>query len=55
MKIGILPLGRPTFDVPYANEKLAVMLTALKQTGHNIVGPTDLLFKAEDTKAAIEQ
>lgn len=55
MKIGILPLGRPTFDVPYANEKLALMLTALNQTGHNIVGPTELLFDAEDTKAAIEQ
>jgi len=55
MKIGILPLGRPTFDVPYANEKLATMLVALNQTGHDIVGPTELLFDAEDTKSAIEQ
>ena len=29
MKIGILPLGRPTFDVPFAREKLAAMLRAL--------------------------
>lgn len=55
MKIGILPLGRPTFDVPYANEKLVVMLAALDATGHDIVGPAGLLFDAEDTKAAIEQ
>ena len=55
MKIGILPLGRPTFDVPYANEKLTAMLAALSATGHTIVGPTELLFDAEDTKAAIEQ
>ena len=55
MKIGILPLGRPTFDVPYANEKLTAMLAALSATGHTIVGQTELLFDAEDTKAAIEQ
>ena len=55
MKIGILPLGRPTFDVPYANEKLAAMLGALSATGHDIVGPVELLFDAEGTKAAIKQ
>lgn len=55
MKIGILPLGRPTFDVPYANEKLAAMLAALDATGHDIVGPVELLFDGEETIAAIEQ
>ncbi|OUS08456.1 hypothetical protein A9Q96_03155 [Rhodobacterales bacterium 52_120_T64] len=55
MKIGILPLGRPTFDVPYANEKLAAMLEALSATGQKIVGPKELLFDAENTKAAIGQ
>ena len=28
MTIGILPLGRPTFDVEFANEKLAAMLAS---------------------------
>ena len=27
MRLGLLPLGRPTFDVPYAEEKLAGMLS----------------------------
>lgn len=53
MKIGILPLGRPTFDVPYAEEKLAAMLAALRATGHEIVGPDTLLFDAAQTKAEI--
>lgn len=53
MKIGILPLGRPTFDVPFAEEKLAAMLETLQTTGHNVVGPRALLFDAEATEAAI--
>ncbi|MEP2531402.1 hypothetical protein [Shimia sp.] len=53
MKLGILPLGRPTFDVPYAETKLAAMLTALDATGHEICGPRDLLFDADATRAGI--
>lgn len=45
MKIGILPLGRPTFDVPYAEEKLAAMLAALDASGHEIIGPRALLME----------
>lgn len=55
MKIGILPLGRATFDVPYAFEKLTAMLDALNATGNTIVGPNELLFDADQTNAAIEQ
>jgi L-fucose isomerase-like protein len=55
MKIGILALGRPTFDVPYANEKLARMLAALDATGHDITGPRMLLFDADATKAALRE
>jgi len=55
MKIGILPLGRPTFDVPYAEEKLARMLDVLKETNHKIIGPRALLFDAAETRDAIEQ
>ncbi len=53
MKIGILPLGRPTFDVPFAEEKLSAMLGALDASGHDIVGPRALLFDEESTRAAM--
>nr|WHW29420.1 hypothetical protein [uncultured bacterium] len=54
MKIGILPLGRPTFDVSYAQEKLTGMLAALDVTGHTICGPRNLLFDAAETRAALD-
>ncbi|WP_371170741.1 L-fucose/L-arabinose isomerase family protein [Aliiroseovarius sp. 2305UL8-7] len=53
MKLGILPLGRPTFDVPFAKEKLAAMFAALEATGHELVGPRDLLFSEEETRSAV--
>lgn len=52
-KIGVLPLGRPTFDVPFAQELLAGMWRDLEQTGHQLVGPADLLMDAAATEAAI--
>jgi L-fucose isomerase-like protein len=51
--IGILALGRPTFDVPYAEEKLAAMLAALEATGRRLAGPRALLLDAQATRAAI--
>lgn len=54
MKIGILPLARATFDVPFAEEKLSELLAALDGSGHEIVGSRALLFDADETKAAIE-
>ena len=53
MKLGILPLGRPTFDVPFAQENLAAMLSRLDNTEHEIAGSRDLLFDADATRAAI--
>ncbi|MEZ5871184.1 MAG: hypothetical protein R3D32_04950 [Nitratireductor sp.] len=53
-KLGILPLGRPTFDVPYAVEKLAAMLEALERAGHQLTGPRELLFDADATRTALE-
>jgi len=53
MKIGILPLGRPTFDVDYANEKLAAMLAALDGAGHELVGSSELLMDGGATEAAV--
>ena len=51
--VGILPLGRATFDVEFARETLEQMLLALGQTGHHIVGPRELLFDADATRSAI--
>ena len=52
MRIGILPLGRPTFDVPYAETHLAEMLAALDgwagARGHAVVGPRALLMGPDD-------
>ncbi len=50
MKIGILPLGRPTFDVEFAERKLSAMLDCLAQTGHQVIGPRTLLFDADATE-----
>ncbi|MEM7473085.1 MAG: hypothetical protein AAF340_17185 [Pseudomonadota bacterium] len=50
MKIGLLPLGRPTFDVPYAEEKLGGMLADIdalaSQQGHEVIGPRALQMEA---------
>lgn len=51
--VAVLPLARPTFDVAYAEEKLAEMLAALDAAGRRIVGPRTLLFDADATRAAI--
>ena len=48
MKIGILALGRPTFDVQYAKERLAASLNYLNTTNHNIFGSCELLLNEQD-------
>ncbi|MBO6757198.1 MAG: hypothetical protein JJ902_12785 [Roseibium sp.] len=55
MKLGLLPLGRPTFDVPFAESKLDAMLAALEATGHELAGSRTLLFDETATRAAIDQ
>ncbi len=55
MKVGILPIGRPTFDVAFAHEKLEAMLAVLDGSGHETVGPRELLLDAESAYAAIEE
>jgi L-fucose isomerase-like protein len=46
MKIGLLPLARPTFDVAFAEEKLTAMLAQLDGSGHEIIGSRELLMEA---------
>ena len=57
-KIGLLPLARPTFDVPYAQEQFAAMLEQLSRVTIDgqapvLVGSRELLFDAQQTEAAI--
>lgn len=55
MKIGILALGRPTFDVDYATTQLTQMFGLLDQSGHTIVGQRELLFNEQTTKQAVDE
>ena len=55
MKLGILPLARSTFDVPFAEERLAAMLTALAAPGREIAGPRTLLLEADAADAALSE
>lgn len=54
MRIGLLPLGRPTFDVAYAEEKLGAMLGRIDAIGHEIIGPRSLLMDAAANAAALD-
>lgn len=54
-KIGILPLGRPTFDVEFAEENLAKMISTLAEGEHEIVGPRELLMDGSAAHAALEE
>ncbi|MDE0346818.1 MAG: hypothetical protein OXI66_13735 [Boseongicola sp.] len=55
MRLGILPLGRPTFDVPFAEDNLAAMLSALDETKHEIIGPRELLLDEGATRAGMTE
>ena len=55
-KIGLLPLGRPTFDVELAEAKLAAMLAALSSANDadlQFVGPRDLLMDMDAGRQAV--
>ena len=54
MRIGLLALARPTFDLGLAEEKLAGMLARLDAIGHEILGSRDLLTDAAANRAALE-
>ena len=38
MRLGVLPLGRSTFDVDYAGRKLAAAFRSLDATDHEVIG-----------------
>jgi L-fucose isomerase-like protein len=53
LRIGLLPLARPTFDVPYAEEMAARAFAALEAAGFALSGDRALLFDAAATRAAL--
>ena len=54
MRVGILPLGRPTFDVAFANQKLTAMQAALSKLDATIFGSPTLLMDSDETARAVE-
>jgi L-fucose isomerase-like protein len=53
MKLGVLALARPTFDVPYAEEMAAKAFARLDESGVTTVGPRTLLFNADAARQAV--
>ena len=51
--IGILPLARPTFDVPFAEAIAAAASANLEGLDAELLGPPTLLFDPTTTKAAL--
>ena len=52
---GVAALGRPTFDVPFAEEKLDAAFAALEQAGIRTAGPRELLFDAKAAEKAVAE
>ncbi|RMF40043.1 MAG: hypothetical protein D6754_04125 [Alphaproteobacteria bacterium] len=53
--IGLLPLGRATFDTAFAGERLAAMLARLDATGAAFVGPRRLLLDEDAARAGLAE
>ena len=52
--VAVLALGRGTFDVDLANDKLAAAFEALERTGATLVGPRALLMDGEAVGEALD-
>ena len=55
MNIGILALGRGTFDIEFANQKLSECINFLENSSHKIIGSSNLLLETEDTYDEIKK
>nr|WP_319514953.1 L-fucose/L-arabinose isomerase family protein [uncultured Cohaesibacter sp.] len=51
--VGVVALGRPTFDVPYAEEILAKAWQNLEKLDVELIGKPELLFDADAVLAAL--
>ena len=52
--VGVLALGRGTFDVPFAEARLAAAMAALERTGATLVGPRTLLMDGDAVGEALD-
>ncbi|MCG8443924.1 MAG: hypothetical protein MI723_19145, partial [Caulobacterales bacterium] len=52
---GVVALGRPQFDVPFAEDKLAAAFGALEAASIAVQGRRELLFDAETAEAAFAE
>ena len=55
LRYGVAALGRPTFDVPFAEQKLQEAFSALENAGIEAVGPRTLLYDADAAKEALAE
>ena len=53
MKLAVLPIARPTFDLDYAGQKLEAILARLDATGHEVIGPHAFLLDDDMTRHAM--
>lgn len=54
LRIAFIPLARPTFDIPLAEEIVAAVRSRLMQTGYDLVGPHELVLDLAAAEAAAE-
>ena len=55
MKIGVLALGRATFDIEFANQKLSECISFLKKTSYSIIGGNEILLESDTTQIEVER
>ncbi len=55
MRLGVMALARPTFDVDYAEEVAAAARAVIEGVAPGYAGGRKLLFDAADTRAAIDE
>ena len=55
LHIGLIPLGRRTFDIEYANEVFDRAQAELRSSGFSLHGPTSLITAAEDLESGLEE
>ena len=53
MRIGLFPLARSTFDIPFAESVLAQSLAALDAQGHDFAGTRELIYTNEDAAPVV--
>ncbi|MEC9460598.1 MAG: fucose isomerase, partial [SAR324 cluster bacterium] len=55
LRVGVLPLARPTFDVPYAEQMCADAWNLMEQIPVDWVGSSGLLFDAKSVESQLSE